>query len=123
MRSSDQVDQFLYSPIETLLESIAEEISVHDVIEAYNLFSNRIQANIQLMTTHDLALPILHSHSSAIANALHRDIQSLFNPPSSLAEEDTYHASENVLLCHEALRLLSNIFTFPALFRCFNSES
>ncbi|KAF9499380.1 hypothetical protein BDN71DRAFT_1442012 [Pleurotus eryngii] len=123
-RSSDQVvDQFLYSPIETLLESIAEEISVHDVIEAYNLFSNRIQANIQLMTTHDLALPILQRHSSAIANALHRDIQSLFNPPSSLAEEVTYNASENVLLCHEALRLLSNIFTFPALFRCFNNST
>ncbi|KAG9223700.1 hypothetical protein CCMSSC00406_0004959 [Pleurotus cornucopiae] len=122
-RSSDQVDQFLYSPIETLLESIAEEISVHDVIEAYNLFSNRIQANIQLMTTHDLALPILQRHSSAIANALHRDIQSLFNPRSSLAEEDTYNASENVLLCHEALRLVSNIFTFPALFRCFNNST
>ncbi|KAF7430496.1 hypothetical protein PC9H_006204 [Pleurotus ostreatus] len=121
-RSSDQVDHFLYSPIETLLESIVEEISVHDVIEAYNLFSNRTQANIQLMT-HDLALPILQRHSSAIANALHRDIQSLFNPPSSLAEEDTYDASENVLLCHEALRLLSNIFTFPALFRCFNNST
>ncbi|KDQ27025.1 hypothetical protein PLEOSDRAFT_159058 [Pleurotus ostreatus PC15] len=94
-RSSDQVDHFLYSPIETLLESIAEEISVHDVIEAYNLFSNRIQANIQLMTTHDLALPILQRHSSPIAHALHRDIQSLFNPPSSLAEEDMYNAPEN----------------------------
>ncbi|KAF4593329.1 hypothetical protein EYR38_009043 [Pleurotus pulmonarius] len=122
-RSSDQVDQFLRSPIETLLESITEEISTHDVIEAYNLFSNRIQANIQLMTTHDLALPTLQQHSSAIADALHRDIRSLFRQASSLADEDTYNASENVLLCHEALRLLSNIFTFPALFRCFNNST
>lgn len=134
---------YLVSPLETLLESLedpnADYISLHDVIEAYNTLSNRIRSQACAFLDVEpsiLALAPLKEHLPQLAQILRRDIRrALVDPPSdlrrgqamedspvsdgSMLDDEIQHARNLATLSHHALRFLSDIFRFPALYSLF----
>lgn len=127
---------FLISPLETLLQSIHDQenlhLTQHDIIEAYAALSMRFRSLIA-EDAQIFASPILNpikSHSSELAGCLKRDIKRAFRNPftgfhqasvqdsvysvDSVAEEDELqYALDLSMLCHHALRVVSDIFASP----------
>ncbi|KAJ6621851.1 hypothetical protein B0H10DRAFT_1945109 [Mycena sp. CBHHK59/15] len=132
---------YLMSPVETLLESTsfdADDISFHDLTEAYNTFSNRIRSQIRaILDAKSLhpALTPLKEHAPQITEALRRDLRRARDDPSSFTrsfagnssttevdEEEIRVSRDLSLLSHQALRCLSDIFSFPPLYSIFSTN-
>ncbi|TFK39035.1 hypothetical protein BDQ12DRAFT_682901 [Crucibulum laeve] len=125
------------SPIETLLESLddidLENVLLHDIAESYNALSHRIRAqasDLCLPNQHYHILDLLKEHSTQIYKCLKRDIRRAFMEPlpdkdsfyfdNSISEETLKASLDSAMLCHHALRILSNIFVFPSLYSLFS---
>jgi hypothetical protein len=138
---------FFMSPAETLLESTgpnADDISFHDLIEAYNTFSLRIRSQIRVILknagTPPPALISLKECADQMSEALRRDLKRTREEPSSnsrrtsfaqdslqtipeIDEEEIRAARDLALLSQQVLRFLSDIFSFPPLYSIFSSTS
>lgn len=134
---------YLKSPIESILNSL-ENNSPHsddDLLDAYSTFSNRIRAEAQeLQQTATLppALRCLRMSARAFSQALRRDIaiahidpfvslsptftltESLLSGPRQSTVDVVKHAGNMSALCQQALRALSAICRFPALYSLFS---
>ncbi|KAJ6585180.1 hypothetical protein B0H19DRAFT_1059450 [Mycena capillaripes] len=133
------------SPAETLLESTgpnADDISVHDLIEAYNTFSLRIRSQIRVILNAEVphpALISLNEYSHQMSEALRRDLKRAREAPPShsrrtscaqnslqsipeMDEEEIRVARDLALLSQQVLRFLSDIFTFPPLYSIFSAN-
>ncbi|KAJ6525288.1 hypothetical protein DFH09DRAFT_1416647 [Mycena vulgaris] len=133
---------YFMSPAETLLESTgpnAHDISFHDLIEAYNTFSNRIRSQIRVILGAEApqpALVALKELSHQIGTALRRDLKRTREEPSHFRDTSFADASfrttqpdegirvarDFALLSHQVLRFLSDIFTFPPLYSIFSTN-
>lgn len=135
---------YLSSPLETILESLndhdSEYISLHDLIEAYNVLSERIRAEAYTLVNggqYLLAFALLKEHASSLARALRRDIQRALIDPSrdlrrtpppgesfltdvSMNDHEIQHARDLPMLCHHSLCVLSDVFAFEALHSLFD---
>ena len=137
-------ETYFASPIQTLTGSIKDPeqdwITAHDLVEAYNVLSARIRFHIHdiLIVDNPNPLPslaIFKVHSSQIAECISRDLERLLPSPfesnhagrsyysdGSLSSDELYIATNNVTLCHYALRLMTDIFTFQSLYSNFTSR-
>ena len=140
--------QYLLGPIETIVCSRRApsfgHLSLHDIAEAYRTLSMRIRDSSDHLTTVSDAFPALESlrdKGADVVAALRRDIsralrisawQSSDDSSAPTAEpvgweEVTTHnanrATDFSILSHYALRLLSEIFRFPALSSLFTCTS
>ncbi|KAF7365033.1 GLOBIN domain-containing protein [Mycena venus] len=134
---------YFMSPAETLLESTGpngDDISLHDLIEAYNTFSLRIRAQIRAILNADPPPPALISLqecSHEIGEVLRRDLKRTRDEPSfqsrhtsfaqnsfqsELDEEEMRVARDLALLSHQVLRFLSDILSFPPLYSIFSTN-
>ncbi|KDR82379.1 hypothetical protein GALMADRAFT_237661 [Galerina marginata CBS 339.88] len=137
---------YFTSAIRTLKASTShpaqECISIHDLVEAYNTLSNKIRMEINFITSDEppLFLAIFKEESSHIVGCLARDIRRVLPnsfdsqpQPHSFAdlsyfsetapnEDDLRTIRENNTLCQYALRFVSDIFTFPALYSNFTDN-
>lgn len=135
------IQTFFKSPVLTLLESLedldADHVSMHDLLEAYAVLSNRIKITAHLLIEIDAehpALNFLGQHSRSVAECLHRDVRRAFAEPlpqssnqdaaiptsfDLLPEEASLNLEKQVVdmsaVCHAALVVVSNIFRFKAL--------
>ncbi|KAJ7147132.1 hypothetical protein C8R43DRAFT_1129909 [Mycena crocata] len=132
---------YFISPTETVLQSMGpggDDISFHDLIEAYNTFSNRIRAQIRGILDSQAPKPALISlkaSSHQLAEALRRDLKRIRDEPAShsrrtsfiggsfqtteMDEEDIRVSRDLASLSQQVLRFLSDIFSFPALHSIF----
>ena len=131
---------YLSSPLDTILESLHDPayVSPHDLVEAYNVISMRIRSQSQVImhTKHRLpAFTLLGEHASLLAQALSRDVRRALSHPSSgfrtpapfassstnppMTNNDIQYARDLSILCHHALRLLSDVFSFEPLHSLF----
>ena len=139
--------QYLLGPIETIVCSrralASGYLSLHDLAEAYRTLSMRIRDSSDHLSTVSGAFPALESlrdKGADVVAALRRDIsralrisalQSSDDSSAPTAEtvgwELTTHnakrATDFSILCHYALRLLSEIFRLPALSSLFTCTS
>ncbi|KAF8158535.1 hypothetical protein B0H34DRAFT_807999 [Crassisporium funariophilum] len=136
---------YFASPVQTLSESLTNSgqdcITVHDLVEAYNVLSTRIRSQSHIVFSTDKSLPslaIFSEHSSQISECLSRDIRRVLPSPfdsqhhadaghsyyseASFSDEELETAADNVILCHHALRFIGDIFTFQALHTKFTHE-
>ncbi|KAJ7176026.1 hypothetical protein C8R46DRAFT_1347487 [Mycena filopes] len=136
---------YFMSPAETLLESTgpnADDVSVHDLIEAYNTFSQRIRSQIRGILRAEAPLPALTSlaeYCHQLGEVLRRDLKRTREEPfpqsrrasfainsfqsiPQLDEEEMRIARDVALLSQQVLRFLSDIFTFPALHSIFSTD-
>lgn len=134
---------YFMSPAETLLESLglnADDISFHDLIEAYNTFSARIKSqarSILIAAEPHPALVSLREHSHQLVQALLRDLKraqehpmanirgsfadNSFQTSAELNDEEVRVARDLASLNLHVLRFLSNIFSVPPLHSIFSS--
>jgi hypothetical protein len=143
--------EYLIGPIETIVCShqglVSGHFSLHDITEAYRTLSMRIRqssGSLSIASGPLLALGPLRENSANVATALRRDIlRNLraftphtpcdMRPSSSVLSEGgvdrepaTYnvnYATDVSTQCHYVLRLLSEIFRFPALLSVFSRTS
>ena len=143
--------EYLLGPIETIACShqtlVSGHLSTHDVTEAYRTLSMRIRASSCHMSAVSDCFPALEplrEKGAEVVMALRRDvsralpissghISSDLSPrsPGPAAETagwnsttfDTNSVTDSSTLCHYALRLLSEIFRFPALSSVFACTS
>ncbi|KAE9405678.1 hypothetical protein BT96DRAFT_988192 [Gymnopus androsaceus JB14] len=116
--------QYLLSPLETLDESLSdqdeERIDLHDLAEAYNVLATRI-ARIMTKGVESAAIPLLAERSSILVPALRRDLMRvMINPCLSSDDMDpdqVQYASDLALLGQQALRVISDLFTLPELYK------
>ncbi|KAJ7505135.1 hypothetical protein B0H11DRAFT_1977000 [Mycena galericulata] len=136
---------YFMSPAETLLESMgpnADDISFHDLIEAYNTFSDRIRSQIRTIlnvAAPHPALVSLREYTHQMVQALRRDLkhtreETASNPrrtsladnsflaTAELDEEEVRVSRDLALLNHQVLRFLSDIFSFPPLYSIFSID-
>ncbi|KAJ7288150.1 hypothetical protein C8J57DRAFT_1279246 [Mycena rebaudengoi] len=136
---------YFMSPMETLLESSvgldANGVSLHDLIEAYNVLSTRIRSQIRVILGKQApqsALASLREHSGPIAEALRRDLKRAREDPSTyvqrmshadsfqttieIDEDDLRVSRDLALLSQQVLRLISDLFSFPPLFSLFSTN-
>ena len=134
---------YLSSPLDTILESMHDPnlryVSLHDLIEAYSVLSERIRSQLRVIihATHPLpALAPLEEHASVLARALTRDIRRALIDPSKLREtppsgessftnapmtdHEIQYALDLAVLCHHALRFVSDVFAFKPLYSLFS---
>ncbi|CAK5284134.1 unnamed protein product [Mycena citricolor] len=149
--SSDalQFSTYLTSPIYTLLDSLKSDtnVSVLDRTEAYNVISQRIRAHIRRIVhaaPEELppALAELQDVSTGLSDVMKRDLSQLCDDPSvhvRRVPEDIYASSihtdvevdeevariarDFTLLVDYSLRLIADIFVFPALYSVFSNDS
>ncbi|PPQ70537.1 hypothetical protein CVT24_000292 [Panaeolus cyanescens] len=132
---------FLESPIETLTESIQdpvhESITVHDLIDAYNLFSTRLRHILPIIVNSDISplLSPLQNNSAIVTDAICRDVTCVL--PSSFAtqqesdpelpyfEDDSSDSidepedeTDTSLLCCQALRMAADVCAIPCVMAC-----
>jgi hypothetical protein len=133
---------YLSSPLDTILESMHDphlcHISLHDLIEAYSVLSARIRARLRLIVQANHPLPALEplkENAFLLARALARDIRRALIDPSnglqithlgesfftnvSITDHEIQYARDLAILCHHALRFLSDVFAFKALYSLF----
>ncbi|KAJ7095729.1 hypothetical protein B0H15DRAFT_880339 [Mycena belliarum] len=135
---------YLSSPAETLLESMganSDDVSLHDLIEAYNTLSNRIRSQIRVILTAETPTPALVSlevHAHQIGEALCRDLKRTRDEPphscqTSFAGAPFQMTSETdavglrvsrdlALLSNHVLCFISDIFSFPPLYAIFTTN-
>ncbi|KAF9465829.1 hypothetical protein BDZ94DRAFT_1253286 [Collybia nuda] len=130
--------EFLLSPLETVLESICDpgldNVSLHDLIEAYSTLSARIRSQARsLLDDQPLpAIEALREHSSSLTHALKRDLRRILfesGPPtqeSTLTDTpiltDIQFTRDMAALCLHALCFLSDVFVFKALYSVFSKN-
>ena len=136
--------QYLLGPIETIVCSrralVSGHLSLHDIAEAYRALSMRIrQSSGHLSVVSDAfpALELLRDKGADVVAALRRDISLALRTSTWRASNDsttetvswelitfnTNRAADFSILCHYALRLLSEIFRLPALSSLFTCTS
>jgi hypothetical protein len=132
--------QYLLGPIETIVCSRRAlafgNLSLHDFAEAYRTLSMRIRDSSDHLSTVSDAFPALESlrdKGDDVVAALRRDILRALRisawqssddssaPP--VATNNANRATDFSILCHYALRLLSEIFRLPALSSLFTCTS
>lgn len=133
---------YLLSTIELLTDSLHEQssVSIHDLLDAYATFVNRIRSQGQLLQLGDTLLPalaVLKPHKDAFIRALRRDVRLAHIDPLSprlslheLSFESGIHLNINIVtkqyardsssLCHHALCALTTIVRFPAFYSVFS---
>jgi len=135
-----QDPSYLLSIVEIIVESLHDQssASIHNLLDAYATFVNRVRAQSHLLQDCDTlppALDPLRIHKDAFVRALRRDVRlahidpfsNLSRPRSSLGEilfgsnihlnikiDTKQYARDSSLLCHHALCTLASIFRFPA---------
>ncbi len=141
--------QYLLGPIETIVCSrralVSGHLSLHDIAEAYRALSMRIRESSDHLSTvsdHFPALESLRDKGADVMAALRRDISRALRISAWHSSDDspaptsetvgweqptTPHtanpATDFSMLCHYALRLLSEIFRLPALSSVFTCTS
>jgi hypothetical protein len=134
---------YLSTPLNTILESMhdpySQYISFHDLIEAYSVLSARIRAQLRVIINANQPVPALEplkEHAFLFARALGRDIRRALIDPSnglrithpsgessitsvSMTDHEIQYGGDLAILCHHALRFLSDIFAFKALYMLF----
>ena len=136
--------QYLLGPIETIVCSrralASGHLSLHDLAEAYRILSMRIRNSSDHLSTVSDAFPALESFRDKGADvviALRRDVSralrtSAWRPSDDssaptvgceLTTQNANRATDFSILCHYALRLLSEIFRLPALSSLFTCTS
>ncbi|KAJ7677482.1 hypothetical protein B0H17DRAFT_1182547 [Mycena rosella] len=132
---------YFLTAAETLLESMgpnADDISFHDLIEAYNTFSNRIRAQIRAIVNAETPQPALVSlaeYSRQIGEAFCRDLKRTREEPphfrrtpfageaiTQLDGEQVRIAQDLALLGQQVLRIVSVIFSCPPLYSIFTTN-
>lgn len=128
---------YFASPIRTLKESLKDpgthNISIHDLVEAYNGLSTKLRDRIDNVKVTPSIFTIIKDESELLSDCLVRDIgRVLPNPFASQHYNDSlgnisFYSEEvsndgeiqimtdNNLLCQYALRFVSDIFTFPSV--------
>ncbi|CCM03567.1 uncharacterized protein FIBRA_05703 [Fibroporia radiculosa] len=138
------VSTYFKGPIATFQESredfAFENLSLHDISEAYNIFSVRVKgiASIFDERFHRNALAHVQDNAALITKCLRRDIHRAFtdpfvavsqgNPASylgesvqpALTEEDIKYARDVSVVCYQALGLLASIVQFPVFSELFS---
>ena len=143
--SADPIMSLVYlsSPLDTILESMDDPhlryVSIHDLIEAYSVLSSRIRSQLRVIIQASQPPPALiplKEHASFLARALTRDVRRAFinpsdrlwrTPPSgesssthvSMIDHEIQYARDLTILCHHALRFLSDVFVFKPLYSLF----
>ena len=127
---------FLASPIDTLVSTLQDEetsITIHDIVEAYNLLYLRLRLHApQNINVASAALAYLETHAESVVTCLRRDISRGKNfRPESFSEESLTHPifgepdiEESRLvssLCQHALRFASLLFALPGIYDSFPS--
>lgn len=132
--------RLLVSPITTLLKSLedTDDISLHDVIQAYSTFHQRLRLISPFIEDHDTCSHVFEEfqkHAPQIARCLQRDIQYALHDPfpdtpelrdghipdsmasttPDLSDEDMKYAEDASCVSQHALLLCSTIFYFPRL--------
>jgi hypothetical protein len=144
-----QDPSYLLSIVEIIADSLHERssASIHNLLDAYATFVNRVRSQSQLLETCDTLLPAfdpLRIHKDGFFRALRRDVRlahidpfsTLSRPRSSLDEvlfgssshlnvkaETKQYARDSSSLCHHALCALTTIFRFPAFHFAFPGMS
>jgi len=140
--ATHDLNSYLGSPIRTLCESLNDPehlyTSNHDIVEAYNVLCLRIRSRKS-----DISRPqepgflsIFEENSALIEQCISRDVRRVLYTPldsqqhhSSASFNSSYESdfSEAVLpdvvenmLCQYAIRLMSDLFMFPALYSKFS---
>jgi len=125
---------YFSSPIRTLTLSIKDPghecISIHDLVEAYNVLSTRIRSLNRQLDEASPFMSVFKERSSDIAYCLGRDIRRILPNPfkeqsyqhsfvghsyftdDSSDDEEIQLLTENDLLCQHAIRFASDLFTF-----------
>ncbi|KAL4069880.1 hypothetical protein V8B97DRAFT_554968 [Scleroderma yunnanense] len=133
---------FLLSSVETIKDSVEDcsSVSFHDLLDAYNTLSNRLEFQrqfpiLQNDAAHFPAFECIIRHKAALLEALRRDIslahtdsidvrsrpfEDFFSnttlPDSKL---DPMQRARNSSLCNYALCALASIFKYPSVFSLF----
>ncbi|KAM6493968.1 hypothetical protein JOM56_010329 [Amanita muscaria] len=132
---------YFTSPLTTLLESLHDpdctQVTLHDIMEAYGCFSDRIGsvANaLMLAEGTPRALRIIEEHSSHLVDVLRRDLQRPFSRPAiqhqnsfdlysfgspTLADDDAQYALDSAKLAQHALCFISDICILRPLYSLF----
>ena len=134
---------YLSSPLDTILESMDDPhlryVSLHDLIEAYSVLSSRIRTQMNVIIKANRpppALAPLKEHAPLLARALMRDVRRAFIDPSTslqktppscesssahlpVIDHEIQYARDLTILCHHALRFLSDVFVFNPLYSLF----
>lgn len=150
-RHSTLPQTFLRSPILTLTlslnDSIGEDITTHDVLDAYTILAFRLRTICSSFTGNESNIPALQAleiNSDLLSCRLQRDIrraledpfgsstsqstnEPLFNTmvPSAIQphEDLICAASEASTLCQRAIQIVSLAFRFPLLYSLFSGKS
>ena len=140
-----QDPSYLLSIVEIIADSLHERssASIHNLLDAYATFVNRVRSQRQLLEACDALLPALDPlrvHKDSFIRALRRDVRLAHTDPfstssrprSSLDEISSIHlnirietkqyARDSSLLCHHALCALTTIFRFPAFHFAFSGK-
>ncbi|KAH0832070.1 hypothetical protein J3R83DRAFT_12978 [Lanmaoa asiatica] len=129
---------YLLSIVETITDSLHEQssASIHDLLDAYATFANRVRSQCQLLEACNTLLPALAPlkiHKDAFIRALRRDVRLAHTDPLStlsrprllwddlsfgssihIKVDAKQYARDSSSLCHHALCALATIFRFPA---------
>lgn len=137
MDNSAKTPTYFETIVLTLTESLNDPdhvwISIHDLIEAYNVISRKIRTLASALTSTDQVpsfLAIFEVKSTQITECLTRDIRCMlldtqrsYGNTSSYSQEpdenDVEVAIDYSVLCLNALRFVSHIFTFRAIYSNF----
>ena len=135
---------YFTSPLTTLLESLHDpdctQVSLHDIMEAYDCFSDRIRSVADSLFGAQgtpRALGIIEERSSELAQILKRDLQRPFSSPplhsqytldlypydgtsTTFSDDDAQYALDSSQLAQHALCLISDICTFRPLYSLFS---
>lgn len=132
---------YLVYPVSQIIKR-ASDISMRELIEAYNVLTARLRASVVGKTDLDATWPLfrpLRQHKSAFVDAVVRDLgRALINPASGddvenmprvllpspqntpkkkggMTAEQVKYARDLCTTCHSVIRFLGLIFTIPAL--------
>lgn len=135
--SGGALNEYLRSPIDTLLESVEDEsmekIYLYDLIQAYGLFFARAKKLSEVLCDDAKradAMVYLQENSSAICKCLVRDIRRVIAPlrspqdttdvPYELTKDEVNEARDKSSLAQHALVLLAQVFSLPNSSYIFN---
>ncbi|KAL1745294.1 hypothetical protein HDZ31DRAFT_36798 [Schizophyllum fasciatum] len=135
--------QYLVVPLEMLLHEHRDlRPSMHDIAEAYNLLSARLRNEAHALQRQGMpydALEALRVRSGDLARLLHVHVRLALNKelapllehelgaPMPLdvgwsAEDDIRNAEDSILVCHGAMRVVSDIMAFWRLYQLFSVD-
>jgi hypothetical protein len=124
---------------------IAANAALRDLVESYSVLATRLRASVSGSTDVDASWPLfqpLRKHRDALVSAMCRDLgRALEVPPSQeeleeevrflpspqkspkkkgMSAEGVKYARDLCTTCHSVLKLLSAIFTLPAVYGIFD---